>query len=112
MRHHYVPQFLLRAWAETTSDEQVETFQLDLPGVPSRRWSPKSTGYEENLYALTLPLVAGMEQQAVENHVLRHIDTLAAAVLHKLAYQRLHPPDVGRLLRLGALRDVVAFAPA
>jgi hypothetical protein len=84
MRHHYVPQFLLRAWAESMPDKKVEIFRLDRPQVPSSRRSPKHTAYEEDLYALTLPVVAGMERQAVENHVLRHIDTLAAAVLRRL----------------------------
>lgn len=84
MRHHYVPQFLLRAWAETMPDKKVETFRLSLPHLPSSRHAPKHTAYEENLYALTMPVVAGMEQQAVEKHLLRHIDELAAGVLRKL----------------------------
>lgn len=84
MRHHYVPQFLLRAWAETRPDKKVEVFRLDNLGVPSSRRAPKYTAYEKNLYALTMPLVAGMEQQAVEEHLLRHIDNLAAGVLRKM----------------------------
>ena len=86
MKHHYVPQFLLREWAETTPDREVETFRLDLPGLPSSRHAPRYVGYEPNLYALTLPKVAGMEQQAVEKHLLRHIDTAAASVLQKLTH--------------------------
>jgi len=31
-----------------------------------------------------MPVVAGMEQQAVEKHLLRHVDELAAGVLRKL----------------------------
>jgi Protein of unknown function (DUF4238) len=85
MRHHYVPQFLLRAWAETTLDKKVEIFRLDRPQLPSSRRSPKHTAYEKNLYALTLPMVAGMEQQAVERHLLQHIDQSAADVLRKLS---------------------------
>jgi hypothetical protein len=84
MRHHYVPQFLLRAWADTQLDSKVEIFRLDLSHLLSSRHAPKHTGYEENLYALTMPVVAGMEQQAVEKHLLRHIDDLAARVLRKL----------------------------
>jgi hypothetical protein len=84
MRHHYVPEFLLRAWADTQPDGKVEVFRLDLPHVPSNRHAPKYTGYEDNLYALTIPVVAGMEQQAVEEHLLRRIDDLAAAVVRKL----------------------------
>jgi hypothetical protein len=51
MRHHYVPQFLLRAWAETMPDKKVEIHRLDRPDLPSSRHSPKYTAYEENLYA-------------------------------------------------------------
>lgn len=84
MRHHYVPQFLLRAWAEAATDQKVETFRLDQPHLPSKRHAPKHIAYEENLYALTMPVVARMEQQAVEKHLLRRIDELAAGVLRKL----------------------------
>ena len=84
MRHHYVPQFLLRAWAETQPDKKVEIFRLDQPGLPSSRRAPKYTAYEEDLYALSMPVVAGMEQQAVEKHLLRRIDGLAAGVLRRL----------------------------
>jgi hypothetical protein len=84
MRHHYVPQFLLRAWADTQPDGMIETFRLDLPHVPSKRLAPKSTGYEDDLYALTMPVAAGMEQQAVEKRLLQRIDDLAAIVLRKL----------------------------
>lgn len=84
MKHHYVPQFLLRAWAEATPDKKIETFRLDLKHVPSSRHAPEYTAYEKNLYALTLDVVAGMEQQAVETRLLRHIDTRASEVLRKL----------------------------
>jgi hypothetical protein len=84
MRHHYVPQFLLRAWAETQPDKKVEVFRLDLSDLPSSLHAPKYTAYEDNLYALTMPVVAGMEQQAVERHLLRRVDDLAAGVLRKL----------------------------
>jgi hypothetical protein len=84
MRHHYVPQFLLRAWGETQPDQKFEVFRLDLPGLPSSRRTAKYTAYEDNLYALTMPVVAGMEQQAVERHLLGRIDDLAAGVLRRL----------------------------
>lgn len=85
MRHHYVPQFLLRSWAETTKDNRVEVFRLDLPHVPSSRHGPRRVGYENDLYALTHPIVAGMEQQAVEKRFLSHVDNLGAVVRDKLA---------------------------
>jgi hypothetical protein len=52
MRHHYVPEFLLRSWSETTADKKVEVFRLDLNDLPSNRHVPKYTGYEHDLYAL------------------------------------------------------------
>jgi len=85
MRHHYVPQFLLRAWADTMQDGKVQTFRLDLPNLPPSRHAPRHTAFEDNLYALTMPVVAGMEQQAVEKHLLRHVDDLASQVLRKLS---------------------------
>jgi hypothetical protein len=84
MRHHYIPQFLLRSWAENTTDGKIEVFRLDLKHIPSSRLTPKHTGYEENLYALTRPIVAGMDQQAVEKQFLRHVDNLGARVRQKL----------------------------
>jgi hypothetical protein len=105
MRHHYVPQFLLRAWAETQPDKRIEVFRLDLPGLPSSRHTPKYTAYEDNLYALTMPVVAGMKQQAVEKHLLQHIDNLAADMLRKLT-----TTGLAGLTLEGALPDVTAIA--
>ena len=84
MRHHFVPQFLLRAWSEGTSDGMFQEFRLDLEGLPTMRRVPKATAYQNNLYALTKPVVAGMSQQAVETDLLRHIDNYAAPVRVKM----------------------------
>ncbi len=119
MRHHYVPQFLLRPWAENTPDGKVEVFRLDIDDVPSSRRTPKYTGYEDDLYALTKPVVAGMDQQAIEKQFLRHVDNLGARVRRKLDSEdlraltpedrvdwarflmslRLRPPDIVQMLR-------------
>src|SRR5262245_32530271 len=90
MRHHYVPQFLLRAWADTTPDGKVETFRLDLDEVPSTRHAPKHIGYEHDLYALSVPQMAGMDKQAIEKHFLRKVDNDAARVLQTLTSLRLN----------------------
>jgi hypothetical protein len=74
----------LRAWAEAQPDKKVEVFRLDLPDFPSSRHAPKYTAYEDNLYELTMPVVAGMDQQAAEKHLLQRTDALAAGVLRKL----------------------------
>ena len=103
MRHHYIPQFLLRAWSETMPDGKVEVFRLDLPNLPSTRRTPKNTAYEDDLYALTRPIVAGMEKHAVEVAILRQVDDLAARVRRKLV-------DTGfRSLSLSERCDWVRF---
>ena len=84
MRHHHLPEFLLKAWAETTNDAKIEAFRLDIPGAPSKRWAPKATGYEDDLYALSQPVVAGVKQQDVETGPLQFLDSEAARVLDKL----------------------------
>ncbi|MBL6957976.1 MAG: DUF4238 domain-containing protein [Rhodospirillales bacterium] len=84
MKHHYVPQFLLRAWASGSFDGKVEGFRLDLNGFPSSRRAPKSTGYEDDLYALSKPVVAGMEKQAIEIIFFKQVDNLAARAHQKL----------------------------
>ena len=83
MKHHYIPQFLLKAWAG--ADGKIEVFWIDPQHLRSSRLAPKSTAYEDNLNALTMSEVAGVKQQAVETDFLRHVDNLAAKVLHKMA---------------------------
>ena len=84
MRHHYVPEFLLKRWVETTADKKVEVFQLDIPRIPSKRRTPKHTGFEPDLYALAHDQVAGLEKQHVETNILKHVDNEAAKVLNKI----------------------------
>jgi hypothetical protein len=84
MDHHYVPQFLLRAWANASPDDKLEVFRLDLKYLPSRRTGPKYTAFEPNLYALSIPAAAGIERQAVETKLMRHIDSDAAVVHVKM----------------------------
>jgi hypothetical protein len=89
MRHHYVPQFLLSAWCEGATDGKFQEFRLDLKELHTYRRVPKATAYQVNLYALTMPIVLGMSQQAVETHVLRQIDNDAARVRTKMVHQGL-----------------------
>jgi len=134
MRHHYVPQFLLRSWATYSIDEKVEVYRLDLDRLTSTRHSPKYTAYEDNLYALTRPMVAGMEQQAIEKYYLKLVDNYGAHVRDKLLGQglrsltikerkdwtiflmslRLRQPDIMEMLRDQAaiqLRTILAAQP-
>lgn len=84
MKHHYVPQFLLRAWSSGSSDGKVQDIRLDLEGFPSSRRAPKFTGYKDDLYALSMPVVAGMEKQAIEKIFFMQVDNLAARAHQKL----------------------------
>lgn len=90
MRHHYIPEFLLKVWTESTLDNKVEVFRLDLAGVPSNRYSPRHTGYEKDLYALSRDQVAGLDAQHVETKILKPVDNDAAVVLKKLLLGRLN----------------------
>ena len=84
MRHHIVPRFLLRAWSDGASDGMFQEFRLDVKGLPTTRRMPKATAYQDNLYAFTKPVVAGMSRQAIETDLLRHIDNYAAPVRVKM----------------------------
>jgi len=81
MKHHYVPQFLLSRWADNTG----RLFSFSRPNgrlVCSRR-TPKSTGYEDGLYAL-LADVLGFSRDVVEEKIFARIDDGAAKALEKL----------------------------
>ena len=84
MRHHYVPEFLQKPWTENSPDGKLEVFRLDKHGIPSKRYTPKHTGFDHDLYALTEEKIAGMEKQSVEKHFLSLIDNNAARVRAKL----------------------------
>lgn len=84
MDHHFVPVFLLRQWTVGSSDGRLQTFRLDLPHAPTKRFKPKATGYEPDLFALTKPTVAGVDQQAVETRLLQAVDDTAATARQKL----------------------------
>ena len=89
MRHHYVPQFLLGPWAENNPDRKLEVFRLDLPNISSSRHTPKYTGFDDDLYALTKEVVAGMEKQAIEKKFLMSVDHRGSVARSKLESQGL-----------------------
>lgn len=84
MRHHFVPQFLLRAWAEGSSDGKLQEFLVDLEGVPTSRRAPKGTGFQDDLYALSKDNVAGLDKHAVETAFLARLDDEGAKIRRKL----------------------------
>jgi hypothetical protein len=89
MRHHYVPEFLQKPWTKNALDGKLEVFRLDLPNAPSSRHTPKHTGFDNDLYALTKDVVAGMDKQSVEKLFLKNVDNNAALVRNKLEHQGL-----------------------
>lgn len=83
MKHHHVPQFLLKSWASEV-DGKIEVFRLDLAHCPSSRHTPEYTGYEPDLYAITEPPVDGIEPHALEVDHFQNVDDWAARVLQKM----------------------------
>lgn len=84
MRHHFVPQFLLREWSNQNRRQSVVEFRLDLPGVPAFERSTKSVAFQDDLYALTREQVAGMSRQSIEETFLRVVDSEAAVAMQTL----------------------------
>lgn len=132
MRHHYIPEFLQKPWAENTHDGMLEVFRLDLDELISNRHPTKSIGHEADLYALSKDVVAGMEKQAVEKQFLQHVDNYGARVRdkllenHKLNHEdrndwtrflmslRLRQPSIVQMLKIDAdahLRATLADRP-
>ncbi|WP_417451084.1 DUF4238 domain-containing protein [Kordiimonas sp.] len=87
MKHHFVPQFLLRSWVGEAADSKLEVFRLDLPRYPSKRTGTKFTGYEDDLYALSKNEIAGMQKQDLETRFHMAIDDKAAKIHQKLIEQ-------------------------
>ena len=83
MKHHHVPQFLLKRWA-LKPDGKIEVFHLSLEHFHSSRRTPEYTGYEDDLYAMNEPQVAGIGRQALEVDHLSQVDDRAANVLRKM----------------------------
>jgi hypothetical protein len=84
MKSHFIPQFLLNAWAAKTRDNCLEVFRIDLPGLPSSRRRPRGTAFERNLYSLTKDKIRDMERDAIEKYFLQTIDNDAAQIRAKL----------------------------
>jgi len=84
-RHHYVPQFYLRAFAG--SDGKIWQYKREPCGhVSERHVSPKATGFEENLYAVreVATFLPERDPVGIESTFLASIDDAAAPVHRKL----------------------------
>lgn len=83
MRNHYVPQFLQRPWT-SPEDGALQVFHMTASGVHCTRKVPKSTGYRDDMLALTRDEIAGMRKHDVETIVLQQVDNDAALVRSRL----------------------------
>ena len=81
MRHHYVPQFLLRRWINASG--KLHTFAIRNGGLVRSQLTPKYTGYEPGLYAIAAN-VFGLSKDHIEKKLFAPIDDRAAKVLEKL----------------------------
>ena len=81
VNHHFVPIFYLDRW--TGSDGKVVVYVRKGGRVVNSRLSPRSTGFEPELYSLAG--VDGLKRQAIETEFFsKQIDNRAALVLMEL----------------------------
>jgi Protein of unknown function (DUF4238) len=80
-KHHYIPQFYLRNWAG--SDGRVVCYKrIQTGAILEERVTPRSTGYERDLY--TLEHLPEDLRQAIEKTVTADVDNRAAVALQKM----------------------------
>jgi hypothetical protein len=81
MKHHYVPQFFLKRWADAVG--KVHVFQVRNGAIFSRARRPEYTGFEHDLYGLVANAL-GVGNDHLEKRLFGPIDSNAAIVLNKL----------------------------
>ena len=81
MKHHYVPQFLLRRWTDDRG--RLFSFSVRNGALVCSRRTPKSTGYESGLYAIVAN-VFGLSEDHIEKKLFGPIDNAAAVALEKI----------------------------
>lgn len=112
MKHHYVPQFFLKRWADAVG--KVHVFQLRNGAIFSRARRPEYTGFEYDLYGLVANAL-GVGQDHLEKRFFGPIDSNAAIVLDKLERHEVLSEDehIAWTFFLSSLRmrqpDVLAF---
>jgi Protein of unknown function (DUF4238) len=84
MRNHYVPQFLQRPWT-SPHDGKLEVYHVAVPKIYSTRTVTKSTGYKDDMLALTRDTLGTRTKHDIEEVVLKQVDNDAAVVREKLA---------------------------
>ena len=121
MRHHYVPQFLLRRWTNDVGKLQV--FSQRNGRLVNTERAPRSTGFVDDLYAIAAGIF-GLPADLIERKLFGTIDNKAAVALGKLeAHEafthddriawlfflsslRIRQPDTLRFLRTAAMDHV------
>lgn len=81
MRHHYVPQFLLKRWQDDS--RKVHVFSVKNGKLVSSKRMPKWTGFENDLYAIVANAI-GLGSDVLERKVFSPLDNNAAKTLEKL----------------------------
>lgn len=123
VKHHYVPQFLLRRWANETG--RLHVFSIRNGQIVSKARNPEYTGYEDGLYAIVAAAI-GFSVDVLERRLFSPIDNGAAKALEKIEQRqvltedehiawsfflsslRVRQPDVIRFLRGAGLAHLKA----
>ena len=124
VKHHYVPQFLLRRWCNEGG--KLQSFSIQEGRVLSSALAPRYTGYENALYAVVAN-VLGIDEDHLERRLFGPIDSNAAIALgkierreaitidHKIAWAfflnslRIRQPDVLTHLRTQGMKMLKRF---
>lgn len=81
-RHHHNPIFLLQRWADP-ADGKICVFRRLKRKVVMNRYTPRSTGYEQDLYAV-MSRSDPAARQDIELNYLQRIDNNAARALARI----------------------------
>jgi hypothetical protein len=127
MKHHYVPQFMLRRWCNDAG--KLQSFSVCDGRVLHRSLAPRYTGYESALYAVVANAL-GIDEDHLERKLFSPIDSNAAITLGKIERRetiseddkiawafflnslRMRQPDVLAHLRTEGLKMLKVFLAA
>lgn len=90
MKHHYVPQFLLRRWCNDAG--KLQSFKLLNGRVLCTAQAPEYTGYENALYAIVANAL-GIDEDHLERKFFSPIDSKAAEALARIERHELLDED-------------------
>nr|WP_281288893.1 DUF4238 domain-containing protein [Sphingomonas xanthus] len=124
MKHHYVPQFLLRRWSNANG--KLYVFAMCNGRLVCSERAPEYTGFEHDLYAVIANAI-GLSEDVLERKLFGPIDKNASKVLEKLEQHapisedehiawtfflsslRVRQPDVLDFLRTDGIARMKAF---